>query len=358
MTQEQKSLNPKHDSKPLATTEKAIVTLLASPDCLHPKLPLIDKTEQSYLTQLSAALAKDEFDEAAYGQLFTRLEAGSLSLAALYRFANLCYQHWQQQWPTAEILQTQQAETARLTAQLQTMAQGRTLFRRSGTPTRYYWGQANSQTDGTVEKGLFFTCYPTFAIQGEGMKAIYQAELITDASHLTVCEAYTQTQRQQQSMAQLHQHSGVLHQHLQQQDEHAKLIVNLQLAWLYYRSGRVISSLSIHETGQAVFYFRQTMGQIARHAFTQQQPPSPADLTTAARQLRGLIDQALLDQAQQALFASQSAVLLARWSLCYQEPALDAIYQLSQQTHTLLTHAVSVPLAAKQPLLGPVDIWL
>jgi hypothetical protein len=131
--------------------------------------------------------------------------------------------------------------------------------------------------------------------------------------------------------------------------------MNLQLAWLYYRSGPVMRSVSIHEAGQAMFYFRQAMGLIARHTFTQQQPALPATLITAAEQVRERIDQAMLDHAQQALFAAQSATLITRWQQCYQDAQLEAIYQLSQQTHTLLTHAVSVPLAAKQPL---IDTWL
>lgn len=209
-----------------------IATLLASPDCLHPELPLSDKTEQSYLKQLATALAKGEWDDAAYGQCLTRLEAGNLSLAALYRFANVCYQHWQRQWPTAEALQTQQAEVARQAAQLQALAHGRTLFRRSGTPTRYYWGHTHSQTEGAVEKGLFFACYPAFAAQGEGVNAIHHAELITDASQLMACEAYTQAQRREQAFNQLLQHSSLLHQCLQRQRQghHAQIIVNLQLA--------------------------------------------------------------------------------------------------------------------------------
>jgi small GTP-binding protein len=339
----------------LAAAEKTITALLASIDCLHPELPLTNKTEQNYLIQLDMALAKGEAENAAYSQLFTRLEAGSLSQATLYHFANRCYQHWQHHWPTSHERDAQQQEIARQTAQLQTLAQGRTLFRRSGTPTRYYWGQTNSQAGNVGEKGLFFACYPTFVAQGESVQTIYHAELITDAGQATVCEAYTQAQRRQQSIDQLLQHSAVLHQRLQQHGHHARLIVNLQLAWLYYRSGRVLNSLSIHESGQAAFYFRHAMGEIARHAFIQQHPPLPAPLVAVAEQLRDLIDQALLDQAQQTLFATQSATLLARWRVCYQEPALDEIYQLSQQTHALLTHATSVPLAAKQFLR---NAWL
>lgn len=36
----------------------AIATLFTSPDCLHPELPLTDKTEQSYLAQLATALSE------------------------------------------------------------------------------------------------------------------------------------------------------------------------------------------------------------------------------------------------------------------------------------------------------------
>jgi hypothetical protein len=75
-------------------------------------------------------------------------------------------------------------------------------------------------------------------------------------------------------------------------------------------------------------------------------------LIAAAEQVRERIDQAMLDQAQQTLFAAQSATLITRWQQCYQEAQLETIYQLSQQTHSLLTHTVNVPLAAKQPLIN------
>lgn len=365
-----------NESKQTASSTKSLLVvetiakLLTSVDCLHPELPLTDKTEQSYLTQLATALAKGKFDEAAYGQLFSRMEAGSLSIAALYRFANACYHYWQRQWPTANALQIQQVEIERQAAQLQAMAQGRTLFRRSGMVTRYYWGQTSARTGSVAEKGIFFSCYPTFQNgkieQSSGIEIIYQAEAITDVAHIAICDAYIQARRSQQVIDRIFQHSATLHKRLQEHGHPTKVIVNLQLAWLYYRSGQIMRDLSIHETGQAVFYFRQAMGQIAHHSFTQQQPSLPTSWVAVAEQLREVIDEILIKQAQQALqvlkeqtqrtlFTAQSASLLTRWEQCYQQPTLEIIYQLSQETTALLAHAVSVPLAVKKPL---IDAWL
>jgi hypothetical protein len=342
----------------LLATEEAIAALLASADCLHPEPPVTNESELNYLTQLTTALATNEFDETAYTQLFTRLKADILSPAAIYRFANLCYRYWHSQWPTANALQTQQTEIDRHTARLQIMAQGRTLFRRADTPTRYYWGSSNATSSTTTEKGQFYSCYPDFDPgQGDGVKAIYQPEAITSAADISICEAYVNTKRAQQLTSRMQEHSAVLLEKLQQHGRHTKIIVNLQLASLYYRSRHLINTLSIHTSGQAVFYFRQAIGEIARHGFTQQKPPLPPKLIAAAEQLHLLIDQAVIEHAQATLFTAQSATLLARWEQCYEEPepTLETIYQLTQETTTLLAHAANVPRAAKQSL---IQAWL
>src|SRR5262245_59197400 len=86
-----------------------IAALLTSPACLHPDLPLRDPTEREEWAELSAALAKGEWENRVYALWRVKLEANSLSLAAQYRFANMCYRLWRDQLPSVAVWEEHQA---------------------------------------------------------------------------------------------------------------------------------------------------------------------------------------------------------------------------------------------------------
>lgn len=214
-----KSETPKAETKhaTLLTAEQELAALLASPDCLHPELPLTNEDEKLYLNQLTAALEKNELDKTAYEELLGKLN--KLSLAVIHRFANACYQHWQSQYPIGGSIQSEQLK----------------------------------MVDQTFEPSSGFR------------------QMLLDLKEL------------------------------KKLDPHTKLIANLQLAALYYRRGRVMNTLVLDTDGQAVGHFQHAMGAIAHYSFTQQQPPLPQNLITAAKQLRSLIDDAILTICKQTL---------------------------------------------------------
>jgi hypothetical protein len=93
---------------------------------VHPQdLPLTDANEQRYLTLFTGADASKIADT--YQVLLGRLRSNTLSLAALYRFANHCYRYWEQQLPPAEAITNAQEVIKQAKEQCKALANGRLL---------------------------------------------------------------------------------------------------------------------------------------------------------------------------------------------------------------------------------------